>query len=1345
MGCGASAQPYVPQEEEKDEAPPPAPVEVKVESGGAAVTLVSNAFTNQAGSGKSEKNRGPFLPFVRFDKTAVPKELCGGDEVYVSFVYSGKLLTSENSDGVAMEAEKEPAHALCVEHATGPKGAPLKSGDSVVLRCAASGLYLEAETDSTPLTAAARSAESHAQVFIIHKQGRPNRISHRDIVYLQSWLSNFVQLDKDTRVRARQWKRGEPQTLTILNKKVLETSTTELARKMQFQAFDLDGNGAISRGEMEYMLKQVKGSVTPEELDAVMGACDPAFTGSVPFPAFASWADGGGLTEEQLQHAEVLGNVAQRCNDALQEESALIEVLTTAHPEVCQDVLKKHQEQFASDLSEAIVKKSSEQDGFIFSNYWKTAMASMMENEVDLWTRCLNDAMRGLGTDEDSLTALVCTMPEHLRFKIFKRYHARYGKGLLEHIESETSFSYKKVLIFQAMAPDDCRAKILNNAMAGLGTSEDQLIRVVSLCDFAERRAIQEAYQRMFQRDLVDHVRSETSGDFQKSLLCMLLAEEGEFDLEADCAAMKAAMDGWGTDEEALIKLICSKTSKQMQDVNAKFKELYDKELITRVKNETSGNFQATMLAAIRHPSEQLAHSVRYCMEGWGTDDTGLITLLVHLPDYKKESLRTTYHKLFARDLIKDIKGDTSGDYQNALCALVRPAPEVWADALHGAMKGLGTSDELLINFLAVAKDEMEEVRQAFYKKTQQPLSDWIEGECSGDYKKTLIRLTERNSEDSIDMLPIYWTQRCRDAVTDIDTLKDILVSLPAVAIKRGTDIFQAVYGKSLREEIQKKCSEKSAFFAFSDYWKMTMLSLLDMPVARYVKGLNDAMRGMGTDEFTLTGLVCTMPENLFDDIHGLYKEKYGRTLISHIESECSFNYKKVLVYQAMSWAESRAKALNGAMVGLGTAEDQLIRVVVCATMKERQKVKEAYQALYGKDLIEHIESETSGSFQAILVAVLESTQATMDHDYDADCEALKAAMEGVGTDEDGLIRVLAGKTPEQIVTLQGKFQEKFERSLFDWVDDETWDWGLSVFVGANFRSTILGLLRPPAVQLAYSVRDCIVGFGTDDTGLITNLVHLSERRRRELVKAYAEIPKGGDLYAHIKGDTSGSYKHALLALVRPAPQVWAAALTGAMKGLGTSDELLINWMCIAKDRMDEVRDAFREQNGRELSDWIEGDCSGDYKDTLIRLSRRECYKFAGAEAGLTIAPPPSKEDAVFKFNKCFNELCRRKHKSPSEQLVPPEEAQQEMGSVFLYYSSLSACSPDMDRQGLWDLTNACGFPPADDGDDLTATFNEWDYSGTGTISWNDFVREMATRINDPNHFEAAPLPEGPH
>merc|ERR1719160_451041 len=224
-------------------------------------------------------------------------------------------------------------------------------------------------------------------------------------------------------------------------------------------------------------------------------------------------------------------------------------------------------------------------------------MKALLESEVDLWTRALYDSMNGLGTDENTLTTLVCTMPERLRDAIHERYKDRYGRTLLDHIDSETSFNYKKVLLGQAKSAAECRAAALNGAMVGLGTNEDQLIRILCGLDLGERKELCEVYEQMYEKNLVEHVQSETSGDFKRALTVMLEAKESEFDLEADCQGMKEAMDGWGTDETKLIELICSKTQRQMEDINDKFPEIDGgKRLFNRVRDETSGHhrFQET-------------------------------------------------------------------------------------------------------------------------------------------------------------------------------------------------------------------------------------------------------------------------------------------------------------------------------------------------------------------------------------------------------------------------------------------------------------------------------------------------------------------------------------------------------------------------------------------------------------------------------------------------------------------------------------------------------------------------------------------------------------------------------
>merc|ERR1719183_3152585 len=220
--------------------------------------------------------------------------------------------------------------------------------------------------------------------------------------------------------------------------------------------------------------------------------------------------------------------------------------------------------------------------------------------------------------------------------------------------------------------------------------------------------------------------------------------------------------------------------------------------------------------------------------------------------------------------------------------------------------------------------------------------------------------------------------------------------------------------------------------------------------------------------------------------------------------------------------------------------------------------------------------------------------------------------MDGIGTDEDAIIRVIASKTPAQVQELRRLANDEFGFDLYARIDDETWDFGTGVFLAPYFRETILGLLREPMECLAHSVRYCIKGWGTDNTGLITCLVHLNDRQRRELRETYRKVFEGRDLIEDIKGEwINGDFKEALCALVLPPPHTYAKCMRSAMKGLGTSDNLLINWLCIAKDRMDEVREAFQEKNGKSLAEWIDGDCgNADYKDTLMRLANRECLKF---------------------------------------------------------------------------------------------------------------------------------------
>jgi annexin A7/11 len=69
-------------------------------------------------------------------------------------------------------------------------------------------------------------------------------------------------------------------------------------------------------------------------------------------------------------------------------------------------------------------------------------------------------------------------------------------------------------------------------------------------------------------QDLVDELKSELSGDFEKVILGLMMTPA---DYDAYC--VKDAVKGLGTDERALIEVLCSRNNEQMQAMKAAYKK----------------------------------------------------------------------------------------------------------------------------------------------------------------------------------------------------------------------------------------------------------------------------------------------------------------------------------------------------------------------------------------------------------------------------------------------------------------------------------------------------------------------------------------------------------------------------------------------------------------------------------------------------------------------------------------------------------------------------------------------------------------------------------------------------
>ena len=97
------------------------------------------------------------------------------------------------------------------------------------------------------------------------------------------------------------------------------------------------------------------------------------------------------------------------------------------------------------------------------------------------------------------------------------------------------------------------------------------------------------------------------------------------------------------------------------------------KTLLQAVEKEFSLDSKKCLIAIIYgifNPAEYFAKRINQAVKGLGTDDSSLIRIIISRYEIDMFKIRQYYKKLFGKDLINDIKDDTSGNYRKILVDL---------------------------------------------------------------------------------------------------------------------------------------------------------------------------------------------------------------------------------------------------------------------------------------------------------------------------------------------------------------------------------------------------------------------------------------------------------------------------------------------------------------------------------------------------------------------------------------------------------------------------------------------------------------------------------------------------
>ncbi|KAF2714441.1 Annexin [Pleomassaria siparia CBS 279.74] len=303
--------------------------------------------------------------------------------------------------------------------------------------------------------------------------------------------------------------------------------------------------------------------------------------------------------------------------------------------------------------------------------------------DVSSQVTALKASFKGFGTDEKLLIRTIAKQDPIQMNTIREQYNQRFQTDVLKKIESETSGNFRTGLltVFRGPLMADCWS--LYESMKGLGTKEAVLNDVLMGRSNADINAIKAEYQRLFRRPLEADLRDDLSAGTEQ-LFVMVIAARRQEDtapvipqqIEADVTELQRAMGNMiAKDSAQTCQILTSRSDAQLRAITQTYSARFHKSLESIVKTKFSGHMEKALLLLLARANNRAASDavqLEETMAGLGTRDQLLIQRLVraHWDQRHMGQVRSEFQRLYKRDLVKRIKGETSGDYERLLVGL---------------------------------------------------------------------------------------------------------------------------------------------------------------------------------------------------------------------------------------------------------------------------------------------------------------------------------------------------------------------------------------------------------------------------------------------------------------------------------------------------------------------------------------------------------------------------------------------------------------------------------------------------------------------------------------------------
>ncbi|KAK4253808.1 hypothetical protein QN277_010435 [Acacia crassicarpa] len=296
-------------------------------------------------------------------------------------------------------------------------------------------------------------------------------------------------------------------------------------------------------------------------------------------------------------------------------------------------------------------------------------------------------------------------------------------------------------------------AEALRKAVKGWGADEKGIIAILAHRNAYQRQQIRDAYQQLYQEDLLKRLESELSGHFERAMYRWML-EPAEREAVLCNVALKKYKS---VDYNVVVEIASVLSPEELLVVRRAYHSRYNSSLEEDTAAYTTGHLRQLLVGLVssfryggdeinaklaQSEAEILHDSIKYNKANYDE----VIRILTTRSKTQLVATFNRYKDLYGTSITKKLLNEASDDFSKALHVAIRcinDSHKYYEKALRNAIKRIGSDHEDAVTRVVVTRAErdLKDIKELYHKRNSVPLEHSISKEYSGDYKKFLLSL----------------------------------------------------------------------------------------------------------------------------------------------------------------------------------------------------------------------------------------------------------------------------------------------------------------------------------------------------------------------------------------------------------------------------------------------------------------------------------------------------------------------------------------------------------------------------------------------------------------------------